>query len=418
MSSQEKQIKTGTKPAIYSIAAVFILFFASLMTQHSENPFVYFFANLYLFPFHLEFSKAFSVFIAAVISSVIAFPLYLFGFWDIKTKSRFYIVNTILAYVVYTGAWYFVKTMGFALKDIFSFESIIPGIVLLMASILFVYILCFLHFSMTKEIYETEFLEESEAYQANKRLENINAHKRKTHEQQEKKKPSASNITAPEYTENRHMIYRISDQEAINNLYKGLEKVEQLINMNLTSDAASNLRLVSEHFTKQISIHNELFLEKMDQYSRVQSLYEDNYISEELYNLLSTIRKLGNRAVHEFGDEERFNKNGLLKLRRQLLGHLEEWVINEQNEVAASVDEHYDDEYEYDEDDEYEYDEYEYDEDDDDYDDDDEDDEYENVNQYDNEDNEFGVEDENKESPQRYSAPRLLTKEKKEKMKF
>ena len=109
--------------------------------------------------------------------------------------------------------------------------------------------------------------------------------------------------------------------------------------MDLTSDAAANLRKVSEFFTKQISIHNELDLETMDQFNRIKYLDEHNYISNELETLLSTIRRLGNRAAHEIGNEESFNKNGLLKLRRQFLDHLEEWVINEQNEVAASVDE-------------------------------------------------------------------------------
>ena len=88
MSLQEKQIKLEAKPAIYTIIAVFILFFVSLMLQHSENPFVNFIANLYLFPYHLEFSKTFSVFIAAIISSVIAIFTYGFGYglWDSKNK--------------------------------------------------------------------------------------------------------------------------------------------------------------------------------------------------------------------------------------------------------------------------------------------------------------------------------------------
>ena len=55
MSSQENQ--SGSKPAIFTIGTVVILFFVSLMLQNSENPFVNFIANLYLFSYHLEFSK-------------------------------------------------------------------------------------------------------------------------------------------------------------------------------------------------------------------------------------------------------------------------------------------------------------------------------------------------------------------------
>jgi hypothetical protein len=404
MNSPENKIISGSKPVIYSIAAAFILLFASLIFQQSENPLAHFFANIYLFPFHLEFSKSISVFIAALISSGIAFLLYIIFSWNIKTKFGFYIVGTFLAYFVYTGAWLFVKTMGFAVQDIIRIDKIIPGIILLLVSILFIFILCSVHFSLAKEVYETGFLEDSEVYQANKRLENINNHKRKMHEQ------------VQESRDRSRTIFRISDQEGITNLYKGLEKVEQLINMGLTSDAAFNLRLVSELLTKQISNHNKLGLEKMDQYSRVQSLYDQKYITDELYHLLTTIRKLGNTAVHEFGDDDRFNKNGLLKLRRQFLDHLREWIKNDQNEVAAAVDDGNAEEYD-DQDDEYEN----IDEDveqDDGYEKeyDDQDDEDENAEEDDDQDTKYGVEDE--EKPQRYSFSMNVPKEKREKMKF
>jgi len=182
MNSLEKNIRTGSKPVIYSIAAAFILFFASLIMQQTESPIANFFATIYLFPFHLEFSKSLSVFIAAIISTGIAFVFYCICSWNIKTKFGFYIVEIIIAYFVYTGAWYFVKTMGFAVQDIISVEKIIPGIIILLASIFFVCTLCTAHFLLTKEIYESEFIQESEAYQVDKR---------KIHEQQEKKKANA-----------------------------------------------------------------------------------------------------------------------------------------------------------------------------------------------------------------------------------
>jgi hypothetical protein len=244
----------------------------------------------------------------------------------------------------------------------------------------------------------------SEAYQAKKRLEKINAHKRKIQEQQQQKPPKQ---------EKRSRISRkISDQEAINNIHKGLAKVEQLINMNLTSDAAANLRLVSELFTKQISIQNRLSLEKVDQFSRLKALYEQKYISEELYNLLSTIRKLGNTAVHEFGDDERFNKNGLLKLRRQFLEHLRDWGLNNQNEVATTVE---NDSNPIDSEPRYEY-KFQYEEEDDE--DVDQDDDDETVDESVDQDDDDGVEDESHKNPQRYSASMVLPKEKREKMKF
>lgn len=319
MNSREKKIRTGSKPVIYSIVAAFILLFASLIMQQSENPIAHFFANIYLFPFHLEFSKSFSVFIAAIISSIIALAFYSICSWNIKTKIGFYIVGTIVAYFVYTGVWYFVRTMGFALQDIFSIERIIPGIIFLLVSIFFGIILCSVHFSLTKEVYEGEFIEESEAYQADKRMENINNHKQ-----------------YPKLKKQQLKIHRISNQEAIDRLYKDLEKVEKLINMedlDLTLEATTNLRRIAETFTKQISIHNDLDLEKMVQYERVDYLYNQNYISNELYNVLTSIRKLGNRAAHE--DNDRFGKNGILKLRRQLLDHIKEWVVNDQNEVVS-----------------------------------------------------------------------------------
>ena len=230
--------------------------------------------------------------------------------------------------------------------------------------------------------------------------------------QQEQKKASPNNMTDPEFTENHNQVSLISDQEAIKNIHKGLEAVEQRLNLNLNTDAATKLRLVSELFTKQISIHNNLSLEKVDQYSRVQSLYDNEYISDELYRLLSTIRKLGNTAVHEFGDDDRFNKNGLLKLHRQFLEHLNEWVINDQNEVAA------DSEYEH----EFEYEEVEYKQADEEIDQEDEgEDDYfdqEDEDDYFDQDDDDGIKEEDERTPQRYSNPMLLPKEKREKMKF
>jgi len=229
-------------------------------------------------------------------------------------------------------------------------------------------------------------------------------------------------ISVPDHTKNVNFVSRISlisDQEAIDHIHKLLTKVEQFINMNLTSDAAANLRLVSELFTKQISLHNRLNLEKMDQFSRVKSLYDRKYISKELYSLLSTIRKLGNTAVHEVGDDDRFNKNGLLKLRRQFLEHVSDWIINDQNEVATSVEE---DSNQLDSETDYDY-KYEYQANEDkiveeffiDADDEDED---EDENEYFDQDAEDGLENEQKEYPQRYSVSMILPKEKREKMKF
>ncbi|MGM0901245.1 MAG: DUF4145 domain-containing protein [Bacillota bacterium] len=277
----------------------------------------------------------------------------------------------------------------------------------------------------------------SEAYQAKKRLEKINAHNRKIHEQQQQQKPQKQEKLS-------RISRKISDQEAINNIHKGLAKVERLINMNLTSDAATNLRQVSELFTKQISIQNRLSLEKMDQFSRVKVLYAQKYISEELYNLLSTIRKLGNTAVHEFGDDDRFNKNGLLKLRRQFLEHLREWGLNNQNEVATTVENEsnpidfeprYDYKFEFEEkDDEDEIIENSIGQDDADetvdesvdQDDDnetvdesiDQDDDDETIDESIDQDDDDGVEDESNKNPQRYSVSMVLSKEKREKMKF
>lgn len=122
----------------------------------------------------------------------------------------------------------------------------------------------------------------------------------------------------------------ISNQEVIDNLYKGLEKVDQLLkmeNIELTAEAAVNLRRVSEIFTKEISNSNGLNLGGMDQRNRVQSLYDWNYISDELYKLLTTIRILGNEGAH--GSDNDLGKNGLLKLRHLLSNHVEDWVTPE-----------------------------------------------------------------------------------------
>jgi len=261
---------------------------------------------------------------------------------------------------------------------------------------------------MAFRVFGTAFTgaQNSEAYQAKQRLEKINAHKRKILEQQQEKRFRISK--------------KISDQETIKYIHNKLAKVEKLINMNLTSDAATNLRSVSEIFTKQISIQNRLSLEKMDQFSRVKALYEQNYISVELYNLLSTIRKLGNTAVHELGDDDRFNKNGLLKLRRQLLEHLKDWGINNQNEVASTVE---NDSNQIDSQPEYDY-KFEYEEEDDENeieegsDAQDNDDDDEKVDGSILQDNEDGVEDEQNNNPQQFTVSMILPKEKREKMKF
>ena len=271
----------------------------------------------------------------------------------------------IVTYIVYSGAWYLIKTMGFALKNIFSFESILWGIIMLLVSIILVFLLCFLNYCMTEVCFNKE------------QIENY------SHEQQkkEKKKPTGNNIS------------RISNQEAINRIYKVLEKVEPLINMDLKSEAAINLRKASEFFTKEISIHNQLGLEEMDYYSRVKFLHEQQHISYELYTLLSSIRRLGNRAAHELDDEENFSKNGLLKLHRQLLDHLSEWVKDDQNKVVEAVNDDFDDG------DGYEY--------TDDY-------EYEEQDGFDDDEDEFEDERKLKKS----AAFILLPREKREKMKF
>ena len=394
VNSKGTNIRTGTMPVIYTIVAALILFIASLMMQDSENPFVHFLSNLFLYPFQLEFSKTLSVFITAAISTVVAFLIYCFSFLIIKTKLGFYMLGTFLAYIVYTAAWLYLKAISFSIQDIVSLESIILGILILLASIVLSVLVCFLHFTLTKDVYEDLFIPESKAYQ--KRMKN----------EQEQQEKNTIHVSVPDYTENLHFeskVSLISDPVAIENIRNGLEGVAQRINMNLTSDAATKLRLVSELFTKQISIHNKLSLEKMDQYSRIQSLYDKRYISEELYRLLSTIRKLGNTAVHEFGDDDRFNKNGLLKLHRQFLEHLSEWIPNDQNEASAAAvendfedEEDTEDEYEYDYDDVYE---------------DDQEDDYEDENDEDED-------EEEKKFRKRYSASLLLTKEIKEKMKF
>lgn len=267
---------------------------------------------------------------------------------------------------------------------------------------------------MAVKVFRTAFTgaQNSEAYQAKQRLEKIKAHQRNMNENYQNKETRKR----PEKSQRKS---HISDQEALKNIQKGLAKVEQLINMNLTSDAAANLRLVSELITKQISIHNRLSLEKMDQYSRIQSLYDQKYISEEFYQLLSTIRKLGNTAVHEFGDDDRFNKNGLLKLRRQLLEHLRDWGINNQNEVSSTVE---NDSNQIDSKPEYDY-KFEYEEEDDDDEIEDgsdaqDNDDDEKVDGSILQDNEDGVEDEQNNNPQQFTVSMILPKEKREKMKF
>ncbi|MDW0116502.1 DUF4145 domain-containing protein [Sporosarcina thermotolerans] len=243
--------------------------------------------------------------------------------------------------------------------------------------------------------------------------------------QQEQKKTSSNNMIDPELKENPHRVSLISDREAIKKIHKGLEEVAQRLNMNLTSDATTRLRLVSEEFTKQISIHNNLSLEKIEQYRRIKYLYDKEYISNELYHLLSTIRTLGNKAAHELGDDDRFNKNGLLKLRHQFLEHLNEWVIHDQNEVAAAPEDDFASDSEFEqmfdyEADKYEslYDEVKYKKGDEVIDEDEDDEDDECRDDYFDQDDYAGIKEEDEKIPQRSSNPIVLPKEIREKMKF
>ena len=150
------------------------------------------------------------------------------------------------------------------------------------------------------------------------------------YEKEEKEDPDFDDLEREPFTK-----YNITDQKAIDNIYKNLEDIEKKINQNQTTEATIKLRLVSEYFTKEIGNSNELYLERMDQNTRLKTLYDQNYISHELNQLLTTIRKLGNKAVHELGDNDRFNKNGLLKLYRQLLEHVKDWTAVEQYESPS-----------------------------------------------------------------------------------
>lgn len=308
MSLQEEKNRTGNKPVAFTIAIFFFLLILSLLFQDSVRPFVYFLTNFYLFPFHLEIPKLFTAFIATLISCGIALLAFIF-LAIAKTKFRFYLVGTIVTYFIYLGAWYCLKFMWFVAQDMGTIEGFVRGIIYLLLSLIFMVLILGMHYTLMLAVYEYEFLKETEAYQSKNGLES----------------KKLDNITL------------ISDQEIIKALYERLERAEQYIHNNLTSDAATNLRIVGENLIKQISIHNKLALEKMEFYKLVNSLYENDYISKDLKDLLSMIRKLGNKAAHELGTEEELNKNGLLKLHRQLLVHLDAWVINDQKEIVDSV---------------------------------------------------------------------------------
>lgn len=310
MNSLDKKIRTGSKPVIYSIAAAFILLIAALIMQQTENPIANFVATIYLFPFHLEFSKSLSVLIAGIISAGIAFLLYCICSWNIKTKFGFYMVETIIAYVVYTGAWYFVKTMNFAVQDIAGGEKIIPGIIMLLVSIFFVLLLCGMHFALTKEVYESEFIEESEAYQAEKRLQNINNHKRNRQEQQMKRKANVQSTKSEPHKKTDKTSGTFAENEKLGEkIRKNMKDIS--INQPLSFD--TNVMIKCPLLVKQLGKTHPIILSKQV-FQELDKKKVDKEIGANARMAMRTIESIQKRngEIEIVPVDESFlNENGL-----------------------------------------------------------------------------------------------------------
>lgn len=190
VAKNKEKKKSSVKPVLYCIAAFFGVTLICNFLLKSDISALSTVASIYLSPFHLLiFDKIGSNIVSGLLLGIVT--MFIAGI-TLKPNNKpfYYTSGFVIAYLVYLMIWIFVRVFSQSISQISNglvLESLIP----LTISSIIILGLFVIHLVMYSDIYEEYLIEESEAYKARIRKENIdkaeNERRKKLAEQKRKK---------------------------------------------------------------------------------------------------------------------------------------------------------------------------------------------------------------------------------------